>query len=272
MATLTGARLDEANLTGADLRGAKGLRFDANLVRDIHIRGDAPDPWSVLRRSYTGPRFFVHFALLVAFVLPYAGKVLALTAAGHAFEWLRSREHLPDLLAHPVQSLPTIAAWRVLVGLDKSAWVPLLGGVLLLYNIIRAVLTIQVGQLRDAEERSGRTPTLPEYMGTQALEDEGFWRALLEIGRELARTIPGVDRRPSETDTPRKDILRHGPFLTRAGLWRLHRVLRALLYFAVLSFACHAVDWIATTRVPSLPPSSVPSPPDVPISPGPPPP
>lgn len=78
-ANFTGAKLGNANLDGADVRDAKGIVFDSNHVAQIRIEGNAPDPWSVLRRNYTGPNFFFHLLFLMAFFLPFFSKAIVLT-------------------------------------------------------------------------------------------------------------------------------------------------------------------------------------------------
>lgn len=86
-ANLEHARLREAGLDRADVRRAEGLRFDRNRVEGISIEANAPDPWSVLRRKYTGPWFFVHLLLLGVFFAPYAAHALYLTTKSQYQEW-----------------------------------------------------------------------------------------------------------------------------------------------------------------------------------------
>lgn len=245
-ARLERAVLCEADLTRADVRETSGLRFDTNRVRDIHIGGDAPDPWSVLRRSYTGPWFFLHAALLIAFVLPYIGKVLALTAADHAG---RAYENFAPHI--PIVAVERIPAWRVLIGLDKAWWIPTLGGVLLVYNLIRGILTFRVGMLRDAEERSGITPSLAQYMGSPEQPSEEGAGAIREclflcvmwLSTQLDRLpiVPGKveDEKPAR-------------FVELVGLWRLHRLLKLLFLVAITSFMVHVVHWAWTTTLPKI--------------------
>ncbi|MCL2349362.1 MAG: pentapeptide repeat-containing protein [Planctomycetaceae bacterium] len=85
-ANLTGAELRFAVLDRADVRGAKGIIFDCNNVERLIIEGNAPDPWSVLRRRYTGPSFFFHILLLVAFFIPYISKAVVLTGVHEGME------------------------------------------------------------------------------------------------------------------------------------------------------------------------------------------
>lgn len=305
-ANFVATSLKHADFTSTDVRDAIGIHFDQSPVRDLRIEGDAPDPWSVLRRSYTGPWFFVHAALLVLFVLPYVGRVMVLGAAGtlttQGGAWAEqvpapsdgtpapsaatpalgggsvgtgpeapgARRETPraetnavgampdaprtdalhagtsslragttplragtstlragtsgDAPAHGsrapgptgvteasdgsvppfrgddgvteggapasvserldnaiggglggradragalrerVAAVPRVPAWHILIGLDRGWWFPAFAALLVVFNAIRAFLTIQVGMLRDAEERSGITPALKEYM------------------------------------------------------------------------------------------------------------
>ncbi|MEM9665487.1 MAG: pentapeptide repeat-containing protein [Bacteroidota bacterium] len=59
-----------AQLNDADLRGAQGYILDECEVRGTRFDPDAKDPWSVLRRSYTGPMLLFNVILLIAFVTP----------------------------------------------------------------------------------------------------------------------------------------------------------------------------------------------------------
>ena len=69
-ADLEGANLKGAILGGADIRDAKGLILDNSFVRGVHLHAHARDPWSILRRHYTGPRFIFNLFFLVAFLFP----------------------------------------------------------------------------------------------------------------------------------------------------------------------------------------------------------
>jgi len=184
-AHLGGTRLVEAVFDRADLRGATGLRFDENSVLRTRIRGNAPDPWSVLRRKYTGPWFFCHLLLLVLFFAPYAGRVLALSAVAHGQMWIQEKSHrVAEILDEhsPGTSVPAramleqadaefharfrqVSALWVLIGGTTGRWAVSFGIVVAAYNALRFVLTLRVGMLRDAEERSSVTPRLIEYWG-----------------------------------------------------------------------------------------------------------
>ena len=70
-ADLSSARLERVNLSRAELRGLKGLVLDDCFIRDTRFSPRAPDPWSVLRRQYTGLNFVLMALLVAAFFLPY---------------------------------------------------------------------------------------------------------------------------------------------------------------------------------------------------------
>ena len=119
-ADLTGAKLKHATLDGADLRFSKGVLVDENpvyrtrftnrasltwrilillnsVVERISIklrrqpewdrtpRFVTEDTWSALRRTYTGPNFFISLLFLVVFTVPWhASKALLLTELSYA--------------------------------------------------------------------------------------------------------------------------------------------------------------------------------------------
>ena len=169
-----------ADFHRTDVRGVTGLLFDGNCVEQILIEGNASDPWSVLRRSYTGPRFFVHLILLILFFLPYAGRLLYLSTASQTQQ---SLNEIVDRYEPKLETVPGSKsavesarkwfqkkyrrqrAWPILIGWDLG-WMAFLFSIIVVsYNGIRAYLTLKVGMLRDAEERSLISPTLPRYYG-----------------------------------------------------------------------------------------------------------
>ncbi len=178
LADLEGANLLHARLDEADLTHASGVRFDSNSIHRTKIDGNANDPWSVLRRKYTGPWFFVHMLLLIVFFTPHAAKFLYLSGLAsvqaHIAQQADVLEH--DLQGHEraVQAIremqrrykethrETRAAW-VLVGWTETWWAFTMVIVLVAYNAFRGILTLRVSALRDEEERSQVTPYLDAY-------------------------------------------------------------------------------------------------------------
>lgn len=240
-AYLENATLLEADLSSAELRDARGLRFDDNPIRDIRIEGNARDPWSVLRRSYTGPWFFAHLLLLVIFFAPYAGKVVALTGVAEAYALVS--ELIPVLEGEPISvSFRLTRAFNVLIGIEQGCPAFVFALVVVGYNGLRAVLTLRVSMLRDAEERSVISPRLAEYHGYCSPLRERFFTA--EGRAELKEEWD--NGRPS---FPIGWILEA---CTALGLWNLHRMARVLFFVALAALVFNTFWWIRDTWVPVL--------------------
>jgi hypothetical protein len=224
-ANLDGAGLRHADLREADLRGIQKAVFDESKIVHAVTGLAAKDPWSVLRRKYTGVMLFFHLLFLVAFILPYAGRAflwkavnrgqsLYTSASSEALsdmrrlEWEKVKsklawrekarleleqlkletkviERLEQIVADGVEAelgglqgnavrevsrkLEKVGpclredcvetpAWRVLFQLDRGPVAAFLVITLAAYNLLRALVTWQVGLMRDEEERSGITP------------------------------------------------------------------------------------------------------------------
>jgi uncharacterized protein YjbI with pentapeptide repeats len=171
-ATLTGADLLEANLSAADLRGAKGFFPNSTYIRGAQFSPRARDWWSVLRRSYTGPKLVFNLLFLTAFLLPYLGKGLFWSSVNRGQATLgttvmdaRSRAQDPEAGYLLEQVTPCISSdctewpiWQVLIGVDRGPEYWVLSSLLVLFNVLRGVMTWIVGPIRDEEERSGYSP------------------------------------------------------------------------------------------------------------------
>ena len=174
-ANLTGAQLKHANLNGADVRGATGIIFDSNRVDRLRIEGKAPDPWSVLRRNYTGPRFFIHILLLVAFLLPYIGKAIVLTSISNGMVLIdKTLSAIPTDISTDTLLKKKAAVW-ILMGFTNdnniiiTFYFVIIAWMMIAYNIFRYILATKVSDLREAEDRSKITPAKKEYLGLYRL-------------------------------------------------------------------------------------------------------
>ncbi len=283
-AHLEHADLFHVSLDHAEVRGATGIFFNSNPVDRMLIEGIAPDPWSRLRREYTGPRFFFHLLLLIAFFLPLAAKVLHLSAVSElnaAAERIVTNAETrtqDQAWAQPLrQGLENFrdshvkrpAVW-VLLGSTEGGYFVGLSLLVLAYNGLRILLTSRIAMLRDAEERSKITPALEEYYGLcHPLSDR---RVLLGLKREKATTREAVrwrdmvriwgrrirawldakewrrgDEKPWSWRKKRAlELLSPLPVI---GLYRVHQAARVLFWIAVAALLIHTYLWITSTWV-----------------------
>ncbi len=182
-AKLRGATLYRAYLQGADVRSVVDLRLNNTLVKDALFSTLAPDPWSVLRRTYTGPKFTFQLLALIAFALPYIGKTAFWSFVNRAQGYtqglletirLRAQEQgiddlkiselglSPEKITPLSQCLSEVcqqrSVWQLMLGVDQNSLYWMLPLTLIVYNVLRGGLTYFVAPMRDEEERSGYSP------------------------------------------------------------------------------------------------------------------
>ncbi len=145
------ANLRFANLEKANLSGARGFILDRSYVRNTIFDPVASDPWSVLRRKYSGAAMLWTIMAMIASFFPYAVKAIYWAA----FSRFQSTAMGIEYSEGTHESYNII---QMMFGFNESPYIWFLPVVLVFYNIIRAFLTYHVGPLRDAEERSGFSP------------------------------------------------------------------------------------------------------------------
>lgn len=277
----TDAHLGRANLERAQVRGAIGLLFDENRFDGIHIEGDATDPWSTLRRKYTGPWFFIHLLLLGLFFVPYVARTLTLTAQSRLQEWSiaegravddrMTQLSLPRVLHRPfwdefiLHRAYRPAIW-IALGLHKGSWQIILALIVVIYNLLRGYLTLRVGLLRDAEERSKITPKLTEYHGLcHPLNMDNsirWWKRMMAIVHVWMLNHQGFRWRTAPHWLRQKlggvrwlrtlRIMQSEPppsLLDYLGLYRLHRVASVLIPVVLLAIVISTVSWATETWI-----------------------
>ncbi len=186
-----GTILFGANLERAYLRDVKGLELDSNFVAHTQFSDRAKDKWSVLRRSYSGPMFFLHLIFLIAFILPYIAKTGAWYGVSQTEQTIQQfhgsvkdfsstltteenrivGEVVNKLIDKTEHLVPDTAngwrefsVWEVLIALDKDYSYFLTALAIIIYNILRGFLTWRVTAIRDAEERSKFSPARKDYL------------------------------------------------------------------------------------------------------------
>lgn len=231
--------MTRADLREADLRSVSGLVLDDSFIRGARFHALAPDPWSVLRRKYTGVMFTFHVLLLLLFLAPYgaraaflvgqnraqtaavgmAGKVAdQVEVASGALQVRGEVGALAESVALGIGEIgPCLAlecreypVYQVLLGWDRGVGWSLLVAVMLFYNLLRGVLTYHVSLMREAEERSGYSPPWSSGVTTGWLTStEGSFQ------------------------------------WTYHWLYRAHQIMAYLVVVAILSFVWHLVDWLS---------------------------
>ena len=193
-ADLSYARLKRSRLTYADLRAAVLIRatgyvLDKNRIKGTQFSRSSKDPWNLLRRNYTGSRLLFNLVFLLIFFVPYVAKSLYWAAINKtqiatngsmsdATEKIiqsvsddSSRREI-ELVVNTIkegsiclaESCESVPIWSLILGLDKGYAVFVLTCVLILYNVLRAILTYSIDPLREEEERSGYVPGQENYI------------------------------------------------------------------------------------------------------------
>lgn len=150
-------RFIRCNLERADLRGAAGFELDDCYIAGARLAKNFSDPWSVLRRTYTGFRSVVVLLLLIAFFLPYAIEAISWISLNKLEQTSKVRDFLCEKGCSETKVGVLLVAYHD--GLRSFATATLL----IVYNIMRAYLTFKVAPLRENEERSHYTPSFEEY-------------------------------------------------------------------------------------------------------------
>ncbi|MEM9552652.1 MAG: hypothetical protein AAGC60_00210 [Acidobacteriota bacterium] len=89
---------------------------------------------------------------------------LETTADPNAQAVAQIAERLGQMEACLAETCKEFYVWEVLLGVDQGVERWMLTVAVLLYNLLRGVLTWKVGPLRDEEERTDTTPALDSYL------------------------------------------------------------------------------------------------------------
>lgn len=259
-ADLTGADLSGADLKGAILIGtncsrakleARNLCFDHTLTRDAYLAPNASDLWSVLRRRYTGPRMVFNLVFLAAFFLPLGFRATAWTGVSEVQRGILAaidtalvaavtlveeespaRAALSEVRQAVERAIPghessegwrQVPLWQLVVGAESGSMFWALSVTLIIYNMLRWMLTRAVAPLRDEEERSGMSPAYRTSLRPMPLQGHRTspkaWVHSVRSWRREALTSYGWLRWPD-------------------------RVVQVLFWVAVSAFVLNLKDWL----------------------------
>lgn len=188
---LHGARLAGANLIWTDTVASTTwfrrfliyvgatpgpYRLDANFCAGTLFPTNAVDPWSILRRTYTGSRYFILLLLTVSALLPWLARALAWSTL-HELEFSALEVLQRSEQVHVETVERVLQEYRTRLGAPKEGWSVLallfeahrgaglvvLNMLLFAYYCIRGTLTISISRLRDEEDRTGVSPSWNAY-------------------------------------------------------------------------------------------------------------
>jgi len=185
-----------AEFVNCDMRKTRGLRLDENLLSQSIFSAYAREPWSRLRRSYTGPKMAFNLIFLATFFTPLMISSFSWLEMNHAEQIANSeivalrgrlvgqlsksgmRADLQEALIKELDSFKLCPdggcrryqIWELLLGFQRAGAFWIFSALLVAYNAARFVLTLLVGPLRAEEDRSSLSP--PRY---PAVSPEGCW-------------------------------------------------------------------------------------------------
>ena len=270
LAHLEHARLFEANLEGADLRSIRKLRLDSNVVRNARFSPLARDPWSKLRRAYTGPKMVFNLLFLVAFLVPYVLKTAGWVALNQvqgemaiAFEKLEGVVEGLEAEPHPA-ARPMKAAIEALSGRlpDDTRWA--------LEGLSEAVAKLESEKHPAARPARAALEAVERRLpgeGKEGWSRYRVWQLVLGADRGMLQWLPATallvynvfralltwcvagmrdeEERSGHCPRLRRDGRFGSPFEAYGWLAWPHRAVTVLLWFAILMFAYNAYTWLS---------------------------
>lgn len=155
----TGSKLTDATFDYTNLWGSTGICLDHTKTLFAHFSAAASDPWSILRRTYTGPRFALNFLLFTLFVAILSAKAFALYGLALVEGAALIREPLANYCAVE-NACETTSLLAIVSGWDEGpiAFTYVLFS--LFHNGLRFVITMIVTGMREEEDRSRVSPRL----------------------------------------------------------------------------------------------------------------
>ncbi len=162
-AYLNGADLSGVNLDKADMQVCRSLRLCNNSIRGTKFSPRAKDPYSVLRRTYTGMMFTLVLVFTMVALAPFVVKAMTYSLAGN----IQNNQLQIDCENIQDNSLTCARTLEIVLGFTEESenrWaVVSISIFIIFYNIIRYIVTIGMSGIREAEERSHHSPEWDEY-------------------------------------------------------------------------------------------------------------
>ena len=173
---LRGAKLYGANLEGANLYEAEEYVLSRNYVRGTRLNTPSKDPWSILKKKYTGSTMIWTILALLAAFTPYLAKALYWTAF--------NRYQISSGNTLDCYSSDCFSVLELILGLDRELHYLIVPLTLILYNLLRGLVTLMVAKMKDEEDISSYTPTwiyIDEKKSDYTEEHSVLWRGYRQI-------------------------------------------------------------------------------------------
>jgi hypothetical protein len=153
-ANFKGARLTGSDLTNADLTNAKEFILDHNKIEGTIFPYKSSDRWSILRRKYTGVGMMWTLLFLLSALIPYGIK---------AVYWIvLNKQQEQDGILYSELTHNEFTVIQLVFAIDKGFPYFLIPITLVIYNLVRLLLTYVLAPLREEENRTFYTPVWKE--------------------------------------------------------------------------------------------------------------
>ncbi len=159
-------KLADESLDGIDLRSAYNFRLNGNSIVGTRFSPNSNDPYSILRRKYTGAKFTLVLLFTVVTFLPFVSKAITFSILGDGQELvissgLLNRDEVEQIRSatKATNTLSIVSGWT---SENREAAVTI-SVLIFLYNLLRGWVTLSMVALREAEERSQHAPTVSDY-------------------------------------------------------------------------------------------------------------
>lgn len=242
-ANLTQTNLTEARLDRALLSSSSNYLFNHTSIKGTRGgQSHLHDPWSVLRRKYTGPSMtWTVMALLVA-CIPYITKALYWSAVNNYQNWTQGN--------YSEGNFEMFRVFEVILGFEKGFYFSIIPLMLLIYNLLRGYITYRVAPMRDEEERSGFTPGWKPNFQPEKVNTTSIWRNIF-VGKKWKENVNrlrpflngiGSSNKNNSKTPSRSKISAH--LNCYFHLYQMHKVVEFIFLLAIIVFFYNAIFWM----------------------------
>lgn len=160
-ADFSGSPLTAVTLDRANLKGATAVVLDGTRTHFTEFSANASDAWSQLRSTFTGLRLAFHLIPVVLFVFILISKTVVLYGTAYLGAAVESRQSVAEYCAE--SNCRRVRLVAIVSGWDQGYLAFSFVLFSLVFNASRFVVTARVNDLREAEDRTRRSPAYASY-------------------------------------------------------------------------------------------------------------